>query len=183
MSKMNGFELAGRPIKVNLVSENNKPLIEGQSSSISSSSSSSSSYYPPDLDDDEGGGFKMNAQARASLQEKLMRGPVSDEPQTILYTSPCVLLKNMFDPAEESGEHWDDEIKEDVRSECSKYGSIIHIHVEKESQGHVYIKFGSVPAAQNAINALNGRYFAGKTIAADFFNQVRYHSMFPDAQR
>jgi RNA-binding protein 39 len=70
------------------------------------------------------------------------------------------------------------EIKEEIAQECSKFGTIMHIHVDKNSNGFVYIKFGSVPSAQNAINALNGRWFDGRVVSATFFPEGRYNKLF-----
>ena len=54
MEQMNGFELAGRPMKVNTVSER---------------SDGSMSFL--DDEETEKGGIEMNAQSRASLMQKL----------------------------------------------------------------------------------------------------------------
>lgn len=39
-----------------------------------------------------------------------------------------------------------------------------HIAVDKDSAGFVYLKFAEVDGAQKAIDALNGRFFAGKQV-------------------
>ncbi|KAI9349033.1 splicing factor CC1-like protein [Obelidium mucronatum] len=93
----------------------------------------------------------------------------------------CVLLKNMFDPTQETEPDWDTEIRQDVKEECGKYGKIVHIAVDKNSQGFIYIKFDAIPFAQQAINALNGRFFAGKQISATFMLDVVYHAKYPEA--
>jgi RNA-binding protein 23/39 len=54
--------------------------------------------------------------------------------QPTLVISRCLLLKNMFNPDEEETSDWDQEIKSDVMEECSKYGYLNHIFVEKYSQ-------------------------------------------------
>jgi len=144
-----------------------------------------------DLDDDEGGGLSLNSQSRALLMQKLQRGqsssssvppppPDSVGPSSI--ASPCVWLKHMFDPESETEPNWENDIRDDVNAECSKFGSLIHIYVDKHSQGFVYLKFGSIPAAQNAINALNGRWFAGRQIVADFVAESVYHHRFPESK-
>ncbi|MBA0823491.1 hypothetical protein Goarm_020221 [Gossypium armourianum] len=46
--------------------------------------------------------------------------------------SECLLLKNMFDPATETEPDFDLDIKEDVEEECSKYGRVKHIYVDKK---------------------------------------------------
>ena len=50
------------------------------------------------------------------------------KPKTVVSApdvSRCVLLKNCFDPAEETGDSWARELEEDVKHECeSKYGKV-----------------------------------------------------------
>lgn len=49
-------------------------------------------------------------------------------------TSKSVLLKHMFNPAEETEKDWDLDLRDDVKSECeSKYGPVAEIRVDKES--------------------------------------------------
>jgi len=189
MNTMNGYEIAGRTIKVGLVQETPKTQSVPESSantgrSLSHAGGPGTSFHSSnDRLDDEEDGIQLNAHSRASLMAKLQRGGMAmpEQPQTVAYSGPCVLLKNMFDPTQETEPNWDEEIKQDIKEECSKYGSIQHIHVEKDSKGFVYIKFGSTPAAQNAIKALNGRWFNGKQLQANFFQERRYHEMFSEA--
>ena len=48
--------------------------------------------------------------------------------------SKCVLLKNVFDPLEETEEGWDLEIEEAMKEECVKYGNIVHIKCDRETE-------------------------------------------------
>jgi RNA-binding protein 39 len=195
LQQVNGLEIAGRQIKVGLVNESSKEL----------------GLLSGDLDDDEGGGLSLNAQSRALLMQKLAKGqipntstptPVSPPkinnipppppsppspppppPPSVnqVSPSPCIVLKNMFDPTIETEPNWDLEIAEDVTEECSKFGSIVHCYVDKKSQGFVYLKFGSIPGAQIAIKNLNGRWFSGRMISASFISENTYYKMFPEA--
>jgi hypothetical protein len=55
-------------------------------------------------------------------------------PNIPVATSKSVLLKNMFNPEEETERDWDVELREDVKGEVeSKYGKVSEIFVEKES--------------------------------------------------
>ncbi|AQL09640.1 Splicing factor CC1-like [Zea mays] len=45
--------------------------------------------------------------------------------------SQCLLLKNMFDPALETDPDFDLDIRDDVQEECSKFGQLKHIFVDK----------------------------------------------------
>ncbi|XP_029467369.1 RNA-binding protein 39 isoform X4 [Rhinatrema bivittatum] len=94
----------------------------------------------------------------------------------------CFQLSNMFNPQTEDEPGWDTEIKDDVIEECNKHGGVIHIYVDKNStQGNVYVKCPSIAAAIAAVNALHGRWFAGKMITAAYVPLPTYHSLFPDS--
>ncbi|CAE6093302.1 unnamed protein product [Arabidopsis arenosa] len=90
--------------------------------------------------------------------------------------SECLLLKNMFDPATETERDFDFEIREDVADECSKYGEVNHIYVDKNSAGFVYLRFQSVEAAKAAQRAMHMRWFAQKMISATFMPPHEYEA-------
>ncbi|KAI8809966.1 hypothetical protein BJ742DRAFT_803088 [Cladochytrium replicatum] len=178
--KMNSFEIAGRPIKVGLVTDK-------------SMTSTGTSYNNMNLDDGDTAGLPLTQKGRQELMAKLAREeprggsrPLPPPPRPavpIIMPTRCVLLKNMFDPAEETEPNWSREIEEDVRDECSQFGKVLHIHLEPNSEGHVYLKFESVNAAQAAITALNGRFFARRQILAVFVTDAIYNAEFPAAAK
>ncbi|CAG7911619.1 unnamed protein product [Brassica rapa] len=90
--------------------------------------------------------------------------------------SQCLLLKNMFDPATETELDFDEEIEDDVGQECSKYGQVNHIYVDKKSAGFVYLRFESVQAAAAAQRAMHMRWFAQKMISATFMPPNEYEA-------
>ncbi|VVB13889.1 unnamed protein product [Arabis nemorensis] len=90
--------------------------------------------------------------------------------------SECLLLKNMFDPATETEPDFEIDIKEDVQEECSKYGRVNHIYVDKNSAGFVYLRFESVQAAAAAQRAMHMRWFAQKMISAIFMPLHEYEA-------
>ncbi|KAB2617306.1 RNA-binding protein 39 [Pyrus ussuriensis x Pyrus communis] len=92
--------------------------------------------------------------------------------------SECLLLKNMFDPATEGEPDFDVDIKEDVEEECSKYGRVKHIYVDKNSAGFVYLRFEAVEAAAAAQRAMHLRWFAGRLISALFMQPQVYQAKF-----
>lgn len=69
--------------------------------------------------------------------------------------SLCVCICSENEPG------WENEIREDVLDECSQTGAVLHIHVDKLSQGNVYVKCSATSVASAAFNRLNGRFFAG----------------------
>ncbi|KAK4264816.1 hypothetical protein QN277_025943 [Acacia crassicarpa] len=92
--------------------------------------------------------------------------------------SECLLLKNMFDPTTETEPDFDDDIKEDVAEECSKFGRVKHIHVDKYSAGFVYLRFETVQAASAAQQAMHLRWFARRLISAVFMQPQVYEAKF-----
>ncbi|XP_020212542.1 RNA-binding protein 39 [Cajanus cajan] len=90
----------------------------------------------------------------------------------------CLLLKNMFDPNTETEPDFDLDIKEDVEEECSKYGRVKHIYVDKRSAGFVYLQFETVEAASAAQRAMHTRWFAGRMISAIFMQPQIYEAKF-----
>jgi RNA-binding protein 39 len=104
--------------------------------------------------------------------------PVNSDDQ---FATRNIRLSNMFDPATETGD-FENEIKMDVADECSKFGRICHIYVDKNSAGHVYVRFDNSAAAKQAHQALNGRWFAKKMIGSEFLADITYITKFPEAR-
>ena len=73
------------------------------------------------------------------------------------------------------------EYEEDVKHECSKYGHVLHIHLDPESMGHIHLKFDTIGSCEKAIQVLNGRWFGGRQLAAYFVPEGIYHANFPKA--
>lgn len=110
----------------------------------------------------------------ASIQfDQGLLGPASPIP------TECILLKNMFDPADETDEGWDKEIGEDVKLECErKFGPVSHIFVDKLSKGFTYLMFKDLKGGTMAKEALHGRWFAGRKIVCDYQFKPMYERHF-----
>jgi len=69
------------------------------------------------------------------------------------------------------------DVKEDVKEECEKSGPVHQVWVDqKSSTGQVWVKFATVIAAQAARTSLNGRWFAGQQIMAEFVTDQTWES-------
>jgi RNA-binding protein 23/39 len=80
-----------------------------------------------------------------------------------------ILVHNMFDKDQETGDEWQTEIKEDFEEECSKFGKISSIVVMyKEPGGKIYAIFETVEAASQCANNLAGRWFDKRQLRVDF---------------
>ncbi|XP_042441284.1 RNA-binding protein 39-like [Zingiber officinale] len=92
--------------------------------------------------------------------------PAVQQVPAMVEPTECLMLTNMFDPSTETEPDFDFDIKEDVQEECSKYGHVKHIFVDKNSHGPVYLQFDSVAAASICQRAMQGRWFAGRSVTA-----------------
>ncbi|KAL3320569.1 RNA-binding protein 39 [Cichlidogyrus casuarinus] len=178
LEQLNGFEIAGRPMKVNYV-------VEGQQGGSKSLD---------DLDEDisERPG-RLNANSRLQLMSKLAEGKdMPSHPAVQKATSQassaglgtqCFVLSNMFDPSVNSPDQLE-EIKDDVLSECSRLGGVLHLHLDPRSpEGNIYIKSASIAVANQCVQLLHGRFFSGRLVKASYIPAQSYYELFPDAQR
>lgn len=177
LASLNGLEIAGRPIKVGV----------GEQQAAQRSILDRGDQGVERLDDEEGG-KAMSAGQRVQLMNKLTRG--SAMPGPVVHAQPymppapavnvprmqptsCLVIKNMFDP-KETDPRFFQELEEDVREEAGKYGRLNHIYIDRNSQGHVYLRFNDVNSAMATDQSLNGRWFAGRQITTDFLSEQVY---------
>ncbi|VDM66529.1 unnamed protein product [Strongylus vulgaris] len=180
MEQLNGFEIAGKPIKVSVVDEDEESIRQRS------------------LDDvaDEKQGLALGQGGRIQLMAKLAQGtgielPPSAQqalqqqaadPTIPAIATQCFMLSNMFDPRTETRPTWATEVRDDVIEECYKNGGALHVYVDTASpQGNVYVKCPSVASAHKSVSALHGRWFSGKVITANYVPVTSYHELFPDA--
>ncbi|CAE6417292.1 unnamed protein product [Rhizoctonia solani] len=87
-------------------------------------------------------------------------------------TSRVVVLKHMFtkeELAEDATLLLD--LKEDVREECSTLGEVTNVVLyDEEEDGVMTVKFKDPVSAQACILKMNGRFFAGRKVVAEFFD-------------
>jgi len=209
MEQMNGFELAGRPMKVGNVTENAaggnyvqiKDGLDSEETDKTGIDLGATGRLALMAKLAEGTGMKLPDAANAALQSSVLPGTTTvaaaaaaaqhaaqqRQQQQLATTNPpiatqCFMLTNMFDPSKESESGWDQEIRDDVIEECNKYGGVLHLYVDKVApQGNVYVKCPTVNTAVSAVNALHGRWFAGNVITAAYVPLVNYHNLFSDA--
>ncbi|KAF0988427.1 hypothetical protein HZS_6768 [Henneguya salminicola] len=157
--KLNGFELAGKPMKVCHVNEKAdfnfvvqddgvrrsgvRPVTSGSSGAVTSSTSTSARPEPP---------------------------------------SSCVQISNVFDSFRETSCGWVKEVEKDITKQVSHYGTLQHIYVDKNSvEGNVFMKFTRPDDALTVVNRLKGRMYSGRVIRAVVFPQITYQIMFPNS--
>lgn len=188
LEQLNGYELAGRPIKLGSVAD----YQINQNSSLF------------DIDESDKVGFGMSATGRIQLMAKLAEGTGFQIPAAaanVLQSVPaglagqlqqaasappistqCFILSNMFSHDEHMDDNWERELKDEVIEECAKHGGVLHVHVDRHSrEGNVYVKCATIASAMTSVATLHGRFFAGKQITASYVPLPNYHGLFPDA--
>ncbi|XP_014286590.1 poly(U)-binding-splicing factor half pint isoform X4 [Halyomorpha halys] len=147
---------------------------------------------------------RAQEQAQEELQKKLLE---ENEPQTLQQQenmsikgqsarhlvmqklmrkveSRVVILRNMVAP-----EDVDESLQEEIQEECSKYGTVdrVIIYNEKQSEDDdntdiivkIFVEFSKMKEAEAARDALNGRFFGGRLVKAELYDQTLFdHSDF-----
>lgn len=182
---MNGIDLAGQQLRVGVIT---------QSGDIQDAEGNQWSLEDPNK-------ASLSAQARAALIANLSaatnqaaaqlnvtlqqaKQSLANEPQRAKAGIPdegpgphgdpsrFLLFSNMVDPEEQHEPYWDMVVLDDVDEECSKYGTVISVRVDpKDPAGCVYVEFDKKSECQEAAKSLAGRYYAGRTIVAQFLTE------------
>ncbi|KAE8323578.1 hypothetical protein BDV39DRAFT_195792 [Aspergillus sergii] len=99
-----------------------------------------------------------------------------------LETSRVLQLLNMVTPEELMDSDDYDEICDDVREECAKYGQVVELKIPRPSGGSrqspgvgkIFVKFDSVESTTNALKALAGRKFSDRTVVTTYFSEENF---------
>ncbi|KAK2190005.1 hypothetical protein NP493_89g03006 [Ridgeia piscesae] len=91
-------------------------------------------------------------------------------------------LMNMVTPEELEDEDEYEDILEDVKEECGKYGTVKSLEVPKPIKGievpgvgKIYVEFNSVIDCQKAQQALAGRKFSNRVVVTSYYDMDKYH--------
>uniref|UniRef100_A0AAY4DF61 Man1/Src1-like C-terminal domain-containing protein n=1 Tax=Denticeps clupeoides TaxID=299321 RepID=A0AAY4DF61_9TELE len=127
----------------------------------------------------------LSCEKASSLPSKMWQGkafPLDRRNSPPNSLTPCLKIRNMFDPVMEVGENWDLAIHEAILEKCSDNDGIVHITVDKNSrEGCVYVKCLSAEHSGKAFKALHGSWFDGKLVTVKYLRLDRYHQRFPQA--
>jgi len=118
-------------------------------------------------------GVEMGVNAMA-----MMAGTTSAD----LEVSRVLQLLNMVTPEELMDPEEYDEICEDIRDECQKFGKLVDIKVPRPSGGSrqtagvgkIFVRFETLDSSQIALKSLAGRKFADRTVVCTYFSEENY---------
>ncbi|POS88452.1 hypothetical protein EPUL_000145 [Erysiphe pulchra] len=91
-------------------------------------------------------------------------------------------LLNMVTPEELIDNQDYEEICEDVKEECEKYGKVLDMKVprptggsrQSNGVGKIFVRFDTPESAGKALRSLAGRKFADRTVVTTFFSEENY---------
>nr|CAD7393720.1 unnamed protein product [Timema cristinae] len=113
--------------------------------------------------------------ARHLVMQKLMRK----------VESRVVILRNMVEP-----DDVDESLQEEIQDECTKYGTVERVIIYNEKQSEeddddaevivkIFVEFSQMSEAEKARDSLNGRYFGGRLVKGELYDQALFdHSDF-----
>lgn len=91
-------------------------------------------------------------------------------------------LLNMVTPDELKDEDEYDDICEDIKEECNKYGIVRSLEIPRPIEnvdvpgcGKVFIEFNSILDCQRAQQALTGRKFNNRVVVTSYWDPEKYH--------
>lgn len=98
------------------------------------------------------------------------------------FLCPCqstvMVLRNMVGP-----DDIDDDLEGEVTEECGKFGQVKRVVIYQERQGEeddadvivkIFVEFSEVAEMNRAIQALNQRWFGGRKVVAEGYDQERF---------
>lgn len=97
-------------------------------------------------------------------------------------TTEVLCLLNMVTEDELLDDDEYEEILEDVKDECNKYGAVKSIEIPRPipgvdvpGVGKIFVEFTSHGESQKAQTALTGRKFANRVVVTSFYDPDKYH--------
>ncbi|XP_069007088.1 serine/threonine-protein kinase Kist [Embiotoca jacksoni] len=94
----------------------------------------------------------------------------------VLLPSPVLRLLNLIDDSHLHNEEEYEDILDDMKEECQKYGSVVSLLIPKENpgKGQVFVEYANSSDSKEAQRLLTGRTFDGKFVVATFYPLSAY---------
>lgn len=125
--------------------------------------------------------LEKNPQRRCTA-EKALLSPFFSIPfaphieELVLLPSPVLRLLNLIDDSHLHNEDQYEDVLDDMREECEKYGSVVSLLIPKENpgKGQVFVEYSSSSDSKEAQRRLTGRTFDGRFVMATFYPLSAY---------
>lgn len=98
-----------------------------------------------------------------------------------------MVLKNMIDV-----NGVDEELEDEIRDECTKYGTVTDVSFSRKlpkliphfqvviakvtnlEEVRIFVRFADPTQVESAIKVFDGRYFDGRTVKAEIYDQILF---------
>ncbi|KAL1022617.1 hypothetical protein UPYG_G00029940 [Umbra pygmaea] len=120
---------------------------------------------------------KLRGTAEAALLNPFFSIPFAPHIEDlVLLPSPVLRLLNLIDDSHLHNEDEYEDILEDMKEECQKYGSVVSLLIPKENpgKGQVFVEYANAGDSKEAQSLLTGRTFDGKFVVATFYPLSAY---------
>ncbi|XP_034071881.1 serine/threonine-protein kinase Kist [Gymnodraco acuticeps] len=120
---------------------------------------------------------KQRCSAETALLSPLFSIPFAPHIEDlVLLPTPVLRLLNLIDDSHLHNEEEYEEILEDMKEECQKYGSVVSLLIPKENpgKGQVFVEYANSSDSKEAQRLLTGRTFDGKLVVATFYPLSAY---------
>ncbi|KAM9762076.1 serine/threonine-protein kinase Kist [Menidia menidia] len=120
---------------------------------------------------------QQRGSAQAALQSPFFSIPFAPHIEDlVLLPSPVLRLLNLIDDTHLHNEEEYEDILEDMKEECQKYGSVVSLLIPKENpgKGQVFVEYSNSGDSKEAQRLLTGRTFDGKFVVATFYPLSAY---------
>ncbi|KFH72751.1 hypothetical protein MVEG_03040 [Podila verticillata NRRL 6337] len=106
--------------------------------------------------------------------------PTAQSPLSQGNHTSVILLTNMVGPGEV-----DDSLQEETAAECEKFGPVVRCLIFEVQNGRVppeeavriFVKFDTTVAAEKALRDLDGRFFGGRQVKGQFFDEKLFDAL------
>ncbi|XP_048832532.1 serine/threonine-protein kinase Kist [Brienomyrus brachyistius] len=94
----------------------------------------------------------------------------------VMLPTPVLRLLNVIDDSHLHNEEEYEDIVEDMKTECQKYGAVVSLLIPKENpgKGQVFVEYANAGDSKEAQRLLTGRTFDGKFVVATFYPLSAY---------
>ncbi|XP_021259997.1 serine/threonine-protein kinase Kist isoform X1 [Numida meleagris] len=121
-------------------------------------------------------------QGKRASAEKALCSPFFSIPfaphieDLVMLPTPVLRLLNVLSDASLQSEEEYEDILEDIREECQKYGPVVSLLIPKENpgKGQVFVEYANAGDSKAAQKMLTGKIFDGKFVVATFYPLSAY---------
>ncbi|UJR25434.1 hypothetical protein I4U23_006781 [Adineta vaga] len=155
---------------ISLILPTNQSSTKSESKDIQKSSS--------DLKNSDDVSSTLSQQEELSVKGREQRHLLMQKLNKRRLDSHVCVLRNMV-----VAEEIDDDLQQEITEECSKYGEVRKVVIYTEKQGEednaeevvkIFVEFNNSKGAEKTVESLNGRWFGGRTIKAELYDQATY---------